>query len=222
MDPQFYAVRWLTTLFAREFPLSDTFRIWDALLADPERFMFMYCVGSAMIEHVEEPLLQADFAGIMQLLQQYQPPPADELIAAADGIRQNALRPTEEKKAKDLKQIGAELAGEMSDQVKKGWSMMKTKGLPFLTKIAQETKTKVVNIGESVNQKLKEKKDEEEEEEEKEKKSSKKEKKSSKKEKKSLKKMNEKKEEESEEEKETKQESEEEKEEADDDEVAYL
>lgn len=83
MDPQFYAVRWLTTLFAREFPLSDTFRIWDALLADPARFMFMYCVGAAMIEYVEEPLLQADFAGIMQLLQQYQPPPADELIEAA-------------------------------------------------------------------------------------------------------------------------------------------
>ena len=220
MDPQFYAVRWLTTLFAREFPLSDTFRIWDALLADPERFMFMYCVGAAMIEHVEEPLLQADFAGIMQLLQQYQPPPADELVAAADGIRQNALRPTEEKKAKDLKQIGAELAGEMSDQVKKGWSMMKTKGLPFLTKIAQETKTKVVNIGESVNQKLKEKKDDDEEEEGKEKK---KEKKSLKKEKKSLKKSNEKKDEEDEEEeKGKKEESEKEEEEADDDEVAYL
>lgn len=220
MDPQFYAVRWLTTLFAREFPLSDTFRIWDALLADPERFMFMYCVGSAMIEHVEEPLLQADFAGIMQLLQQYQPPPADELIAAADNIRQNALRPTEEKKAKDLKQIGAELAGEMSDQVKKGWSMMKTKGLPFLTKIAQETKTKVVNIGGSVNQKLKEKKEEEEEEEEEKKK--KKEKKSLKKEKKSLKKSNEKKDEDEDEEEEKGKEEEREEEEADDDEVAYL
>ena len=209
MDPQFYAVRWLTTLFAREFPLSDTFRIWDALLADPARFMFMYCVGAAMIEYVEEPLLQADFAGIMQLLQQYQPPPAD-------GIRQKVLRPAEEKKGKDLKQIGAELAGEMSDQVKKGWSMMKTKGLPFLTKIAQETKTKVVTIGESVNQKLKEKKGEEEEEKEEKKK---KEKKSLKKEKKSLKKLSETKEEESEEEeKEKKEESEE----AEDDEVAYL
>ena len=217
MDPQFYAVRWLTTLFAREFPLSDTFRIWDALLADPARFMFMYCVGAAMIEYVEEPLLQADFAGIMQLLQQYQPPPADELIEAADGIRQKVLRPAEEKKGKDLKQIGAELAGEMSDQVKKGWSMMKTKGLPFLTKIAQETKTKVVTIGESVNQKLKEKKGEDEEEKEEKKK---KEKKSLKKEKKSLKKSSETKEEESEEEEE--KEKKEESEEAEDDEVAYL
>ena len=203
MDPQFYAVRWLTTLFAREFPLSDTFRIWDALLADPARFMFMYCVGAAMIEYVEEPLMQADFAGIMQLLQQYQPPPADELIEAADGIRQKVLRPAEEKKGKDLKQIGAELAGEMSDQVKKGWSMMKTKGLPFLTKIAQETKTKVVTIGESVNQKLKEKKGEEEEEKEEKKKKS-----------------SETKEEESEEEEE--KEKKEESEEAEDDEVAYL
>ncbi len=37
MDPQFYAVRWLTTLFAREFPLTDTFRVWDSLLSKKKR-----------------------------------------------------------------------------------------------------------------------------------------------------------------------------------------
>ena len=137
VDPQFYAVRWLTTLFAREFPLSDTFRVWDSLLADPARFMFMYCVGAAMVEHVEESILQADFAGIMNLLQQYQPPEVNELLETADTIRQSALCPQEEKKGRDLKQMGVDFAGEMGDQVRKGWNMMRTKGLPFLSKIGR-------------------------------------------------------------------------------------
>ena len=90
-----------------------------------------------MVEHIEESLLQADFAGIMNLLQQYQPPEVNELLEVADEIRHNALCPPEEKKGRDLKQMGADLAGEMGDQMKKGWNMMKTKGLPFLSKIGR-------------------------------------------------------------------------------------
>ena len=75
MDPQFYAVRWMTTLFARElpmqetleFPLSDTFRIWDALLADPERFDMAYCVGLAIVEREKRRLVGGDFAEIISL-----------------------------------------------------------------------------------------------------------------------------------------------------------
>lgn len=73
--------------------------------------MLMYCIGAAMIEHIEESLLQADFAGIMNLLQQYQPPEVSELLKTADTIRQSALCPPEEKKGRDLKQMGADLAG---------------------------------------------------------------------------------------------------------------
>ena len=54
----------------------------------------------------------------------------------------------------------AAIAGEVSDQVKKGWDVMKKKGLPFLSKIAQDTKSKVMNMTENVSQKLA-KKDEE-------------------------------------------------------------
>ena len=230
MDPQFYAVRWLTTLFAREFPLTDTFRVWDSLLADPARFMLMYCIGAAMIEHIEESLLQADFAGIMNLLQQYQPPEVSELLKTADTIRQSALCPPEEKKGRDLKQMGADLAGGMGVQVRKGWNMMKTKGLPFLSKIgrrwmkecdvAQDTKMKVASmskeVSDTVNQKLKERKDNDETADEKKKK-----KKKHSHEKKSLKKSETNESEESEtEEKPKSKETEEETEE--DEEVAYL
>ena len=97
-----------------------------------------------MVELVEDSLLQADFAGIMGILQQYQPPAIHDLFTAADAIRMKQLKPVkeeeEERKGVDLKKMAersAELAGEMGDQVKKGWNIVKTKGLPFLSKIGK-------------------------------------------------------------------------------------
>lgn len=68
IDPQFYAVRWLTTLYSRELPLDQVLRVWDALLADPERFMFMYCIGITLIEQEKDKLIKSDFAEIISLL----------------------------------------------------------------------------------------------------------------------------------------------------------
>ena len=101
MDPQFYAVRWLTTLFAREFELTRTFRIWDALLADPERFMFMHCVGTAMVKLVEEDLLKSDFAGIMGILQSYAVQEVDQVIQEANQVRLRKLKGVEEKEEEE-------------------------------------------------------------------------------------------------------------------------
>lgn len=101
MDPQFYAVRWLTTLFAREFELTRTFRIWDALLADPERFMFMYCVGTSMVKMVEESLMGSDFAGIMGLLQNYGVSDVDAVVEIANQVRLKKLKGVEEVKEEE-------------------------------------------------------------------------------------------------------------------------
>lgn len=49
---------------------------------------------------------------------------------------------------------GAAIAGEVGDQMKKGWDVMKKKGLPFLSRIAQDTKSKVVSMAGNVTQKL--------------------------------------------------------------------
>ena len=67
VDPQFYAVRWMTTLFARELPMQETLRLWDALLADPERFDMAYCVGLAIVEREKRRLEGGDFAEIISL-----------------------------------------------------------------------------------------------------------------------------------------------------------
>lgn len=96
VDPQFYAVRWLTTLFAREFELTRTFRIWDALLADPQRFMLMHCIGTAMVKLVDEQLLQSDFAGIMGLLQSYAVDDVEKVVSLANDVRLRKLKGVEE------------------------------------------------------------------------------------------------------------------------------
>ena len=57
IDPQFYAVRWVTTLFSRELPMEQVLRVWDSLLADPERFLLMYCIGLALMEQEKEKLI---------------------------------------------------------------------------------------------------------------------------------------------------------------------
>lgn len=95
IDTQFYAMRWLTTLFAREFDLPKTFRIWDSLLADPERFMLMYCVGSAMVKMIDEDLLKSDFAGVMGLLQNYNVNDVDKILEIANDVRIKKLKPEE-------------------------------------------------------------------------------------------------------------------------------
>lgn len=96
IDPQFYAMRWLTTLFAREFDLPKTFRIWDSLLADPERFMLMYCVGAAMVKMIDEDLLKSDFAGVMGLLQNYNVSDVDKILEVANEVRIKKLKPEED------------------------------------------------------------------------------------------------------------------------------
>lgn len=85
-------MRWLTTLFAREFTLEDTFRIWDSLLSDPARFDFMHCIGTAMISNKKEQLLKADFSETMGLLQNYECPPTEVIISTANSIRIQLLK----------------------------------------------------------------------------------------------------------------------------------
>ena len=88
-------MRWLTTLFAREFSLQNTFRVWDALLAHPDRFQLMYCIGTSMIQKKEEFLLASDFAGIMQCLQNYECDDVEGVIHEANRVRNRVLKGNE-------------------------------------------------------------------------------------------------------------------------------
>ena len=47
VDPQFYALRWCTTLLARVFELPDSIRLWDCLFAEESGMsgMVLSCGG---------------------------------------------------------------------------------------------------------------------------------------------------------------------------------
>ena len=69
--------------------------MWDALLADPDRFQLMYCIGTSMIQKKEDFLLASDFAGIMQCLQNYECDDVEGVIHEANRVRNRVLKGNE-------------------------------------------------------------------------------------------------------------------------------
>ena len=63
--------------------------------------MFMYCVGTAMIALKQEELVTADFAGVMNLLQNYECPPTDEVLKKANSIRKKWLKGEEQEEEQE-------------------------------------------------------------------------------------------------------------------------
>ncbi|XP_073975861.1 TBC1 domain family member 13 isoform X3 [Rhodnius prolixus] len=84
LKPQYYSFRWLTLLLSQEFPLPDVLRIWDSLLADPNRFSFLIHICCAMIILLRDQLLQGDFPTNVKLLQSF--PPTDIQIVIAKAV----------------------------------------------------------------------------------------------------------------------------------------
>jgi len=73
LDAHFYSLRWITTLFCREFTLPDSIAVWDALFADEKlpEFVLFFCL--AMLLEQREILLRNDFGFNLQSLQNYSP-----------------------------------------------------------------------------------------------------------------------------------------------------
>jgi hypothetical protein len=73
LDAHFYSLRWITTLFCREFTLPDSIAVWDALFADDKlpEFVLFFCL--AMLLEQREILLRNDFGFNLQSLQNYSP-----------------------------------------------------------------------------------------------------------------------------------------------------
>lgn len=70
--PTFYGFRWITLLLTQEWDLPDVLRLWDSLLADPNRldFLLYFCV--AMVVSIRGELLeQNDFAFAVKALQRF-------------------------------------------------------------------------------------------------------------------------------------------------------
>lgn len=57
------------TLLGREFTMSATLRVWDALLADPKRFSFLHYVNCALVRSRRTTLLRLGFSAALKWLQ---------------------------------------------------------------------------------------------------------------------------------------------------------
>lgn len=66
--------------------------MWDSIFADPERFFFAQCIGTAMVKRIEPQLLEGDFVQDIQLLQNYAMPPVEEILELADAVRREELQ----------------------------------------------------------------------------------------------------------------------------------
>jgi len=79
----FFAIRWWTTLLAREFLLPDTIRLWDSLFASKAKDSFLCYVCITMLMMIRKRLLECDFSQGLQLLQDYPSIPMDALLASS-------------------------------------------------------------------------------------------------------------------------------------------
>jgi hypothetical protein len=80
---QYFAFRWLSLLFSQEFPLPDVIRMWDSVLASPDRHRCLLLLATAMIILQRDKLLSGDFASNVKLLQNYPPCDVGAIISKA-------------------------------------------------------------------------------------------------------------------------------------------
>lgn len=71
LEPTFYSVRWITTLFSREFDLMDTIRIWDSLLAASDKHNFVISLAFVMLTELRDAIFGGQFSESLKMLQAY-------------------------------------------------------------------------------------------------------------------------------------------------------
>lgn len=65
---QFFSLRWLMLLLSQEFSIENVIRLWDTLLADQERFLFLNFVCVAMVQVKRDMIINGDFTDCMEAL----------------------------------------------------------------------------------------------------------------------------------------------------------
>ena len=71
LPPQLYMMRWIRTLFSREFYLDQTIKLWDNLFLSKDILEFIDYIVVAMVHHVREFLLQKQDMSAIKILQNF-------------------------------------------------------------------------------------------------------------------------------------------------------
>lgn len=83
----YYAIRWISCIFCREFDLLDSIRIWDSYLADNNRKEFISFFATTMIMEKKDFLEHGNFASNLTLLQNYPPTNINILLNKSSSLR---------------------------------------------------------------------------------------------------------------------------------------
>jgi hypothetical protein len=57
IDPFFYCFRWVTLLYAQDFALFDTMRIWESIFSAHERCLYINLFAIAIILAIKQIIL---------------------------------------------------------------------------------------------------------------------------------------------------------------------
>lgn len=68
VDPFLYLFRWVTLLFAQEFPLHQTLRIWESIFSYKDRTPFVDAFCLALIISCKEVIAHGSFAEVLSHL----------------------------------------------------------------------------------------------------------------------------------------------------------
>lgn len=68
LDPQYYALRWLMLLLSQEFEINNVIRLWDTVLADPDKYTFTNFICVGIVVKNRDFLLKNEFSECLELL----------------------------------------------------------------------------------------------------------------------------------------------------------
>jgi hypothetical protein len=68
IDPFYYCFRWVTLLYAQDFALFDTIRIWESIFSAEDRWLYINLFAIAIILNCRELILENEFTVVMEAL----------------------------------------------------------------------------------------------------------------------------------------------------------
>lgn len=114
IEPQFYALRWIRLLFAREFHLEDVLLLWDALFAHDKHMALVDYVMVSMLTYIRESLIGHESAMCLQRLFHY-PPVEDPTVFIRRAMEILANPAPSEILRSRVREEGEEVEGEKGD-----------------------------------------------------------------------------------------------------------
>ncbi len=69
IDPFFYCFRWVTLLYAQDFDLFDTLRIWESIFSSDDHLQYINFFAIAIIMSCKDVIINNDFTAVLEHLQ---------------------------------------------------------------------------------------------------------------------------------------------------------